>query len=586
MGGMPVVGEPFGGFQIHRRIGRGGMGAVFEATDIRLDRRVALKVVASEHSDDPGFRRRFEREASMLATLDSPHVIQLYDFGEIDGSLFLVTQLVSGPDLGTMLDDRGPLPVDVALDVVEQLAGALADAHEAGLVHRDVKPSNVLVRQSGHNPFVYLCDFGVAASIATGVTHTSAFAGTTGYMAPERHAGQSADERSDIYSLGCVLWASLTGRMPYEGASDVQVAMAHLQQPVPVWAGSPPAREEINAVLARSMAKEPADRYRTAEDMRVALVAAGRAARDLSREGASTGAGAAGAISRAGVTELRSAPHPGLGAPVKDRRPPRGRAVLVGAAAVLVLGGAAAAGATLVNRPSPSTAAPPHPSTRSRQPATTHAPRGSSSMGATSSPRAQPATTSLTRAGSPRPSTSASDPAPTTSAPSASAPSQRSASLTCLDGSPADTAAECDVPMTKSGLASVFPSCGDGCSATSLRVEGKTQAFEQAYPDFMIRYSRWEPGRARRYAYLDTANPGADKATWYIGGEPAGEQWTSYETPDEDPRENKRFQWSATYDDREFEVSVEGVTAGARARGMRLVRATPPSRIGLRRGSQ
>lgn len=281
MSAFPGVGDNFGKYEILRRIGRGGMGSVFEARQLDLGRAVALKVLSPEFAEDPDFRARFVREASTLAALDSPHVIQVFDSGEHDGELFIATQLIHGRDLLQVLRDEGPLsPVD-ALQVVGQVASALADAHDAGVLHRDVKPGNVLLRESTSDVFAYLCDFGIARHADATHTRTTGVIGTLSYLAPECHEGANASVASDIYSLGCVLWATLTGHAPFERTSEYQIALAHVREDVPVYVGDSPAHGEINAILQRAMAKDPAARYRSAGDLHVALAAAEANARGL-----------------------------------------------------------------------------------------------------------------------------------------------------------------------------------------------------------------------------------------------------------------------------------------------------------------
>lgn len=256
MGGHTVVGD----YRINGRLGAGGMGVVFDATDLRLGRRVALKVISHVLADNAEFWLRFEREAQVLARLDSPHVTKIYEYGEHEGARFIATQLVAGGDLRQLINKRGPLPPQLAARVCAQVSEALRDAHAVGVVHRDVKPANVLIRDPDADLHAYLCDFGIAATESQGLTATGAIAGTWTYLAPERIQGESATPASDIYALGCLLWAALTGRPPYTGA-DVDVALAHLNAPVPQLAGKSPIAGAVNRVLARTLAKDPGARY-------------------------------------------------------------------------------------------------------------------------------------------------------------------------------------------------------------------------------------------------------------------------------------------------------------------------------------
>ncbi len=269
--GYPAVGERIGPYRIVRRLGGGGMGVVLEAHDEALDRQVALKVIAPHLAEDADFRARFTREAQALASLDSEHVVHVYAHGDADGRLYLATQLVPDGDLDRMIGEYGAPPVRVALDLVAQVADGLADAHAAGLVHRDIKPANVLLRRREGGTQAYLSDFGIARVLGAEHTQGAGTIGTPSYMAPELHTGGEAGVASDVYSLGCLLWAALSGRAPYAGTSDYEVASAHLEEPVPQLPGHGPLVTEVNRVLARTMAKDPTERYGSAAEVRDAL---------------------------------------------------------------------------------------------------------------------------------------------------------------------------------------------------------------------------------------------------------------------------------------------------------------------------
>jgi hypothetical protein len=270
----PPVGATVGRYRISGVLGHGGMGIVYAAVREDLDRKVALKVLSPELADEPGFRRRFAREAQILSSLYSPHIIDIYDYGEHDSCLFIATPLITGGDLRRYLVDRGALTPHEALRVAEQVGEALTDAHRAGVVHRDIKPSNVLLHLSSDGEvFAYLGDFGIAHSPGDERTPTDGLTGTLSYMAPERHTGSSASIASDLYALGCLLFAMLTGGPPYDG-TDAQVAMQHLRAPVPLYAGGGVVAGAVNAVLQRAMAKDPADRYGSAEEMHADLKSA------------------------------------------------------------------------------------------------------------------------------------------------------------------------------------------------------------------------------------------------------------------------------------------------------------------------
>jgi hypothetical protein len=278
----PPVGAVIGRYRITGVLGHGGTGIVYAAVHEDLDRDVALKVLSPELADHPGFRRRFAREAEILSGLHSPHITDIYEHGEHEGCLYISSPLVNGGDLRRLLLAEGGLTPALGLDVVEQVGEALADAHRAGVVHRDVKPSNVLLHGASDGRwFAYLSDFGIAQSPGEERTPTEGLTGTTAYLAPERHTGAASSPAGDVYSLGCLLATVLTGRPPYVG-TDVQVAAQHLHGPVPQMPGSDAAMRAVNAILLRAMAKDPADRYLTAAEMLPDL----RTARMLTQGGA------------------------------------------------------------------------------------------------------------------------------------------------------------------------------------------------------------------------------------------------------------------------------------------------------------
>lgn len=323
----PALGERLGPYSIGARIGAGGMGWVFEALDTRLHRQVAIKVIAPRLAQDPAFRERFVREAQAQASLDSPHVVSVHDHGEVDDRLYLVTQHVPDGDLALAMRDRGVPPREAAVDIVAQVAAGLADVHAAGFVHRDVKPSNVLLRRREDGVTAYLGDFGIARPTDPGegdhsLTAAGAAApGTPDFMAPELHAGTPASPRTDVYSLGCLLWATLTGAPPYSGSSEWELVTAHREQPVPQLPGEGALVEGINRVLARTMAKDPEERYADARPVRDDL-------RDLLR------------LPEEGHVVPVEAVDPPVAAPLPAPRHARGRLVaLVVALLVLVVAG-------------------------------------------------------------------------------------------------------------------------------------------------------------------------------------------------------------------------------------------------------
>jgi serine/threonine protein kinase len=231
------IGSELLGYRIERVLGRGGMGVVYLAEDLRLKRRVALKLLSSELAADERFRGRLIGESELAASLDHPNIVPIYEAGEVDGQIFISMRFVEGEDLRQLLR-RGPLETSQALALVWQVAAALDVAHGRGLVHGDVKPSNVLiVPEAGHEgtDHVYLADFGLTKRVSEhdAATEHGPLMGTLDYVAPELIRGDTVDGRADIYSLGCLLHECLTGRRPFAHGSDAAVLFAHLEQAPP-----------------------------------------------------------------------------------------------------------------------------------------------------------------------------------------------------------------------------------------------------------------------------------------------------------------------------------------------------------------
>jgi hypothetical protein len=266
-------GTEFAGCRIESVVGRGGMGVVYRATQVGLGRPVALKLLAPDRAADPEFRARFQREWQMAAAIDHPNIIPVYAAGEDRGVLYLVLRYVDGTDLHGLLKRTGALPPLRAASIVAQVGHALDAAHAAGLVHRDVKPGNVLLDQD----HVYLSDFGLTrlAGASTQITQTGRWMGTVDYASPEQLESRHTDARSDVYALGCVLYAALTGGPPFPRDTVPATLLAHLNDPVPrpSAAGAP---AEFDRVIARALAKDPADRYPSAGDFGRAALAAAR----------------------------------------------------------------------------------------------------------------------------------------------------------------------------------------------------------------------------------------------------------------------------------------------------------------------
>jgi serine/threonine protein kinase len=275
-----VISEPagprFGPYILTAVLGRGGMGVVYRAFDTVKGRTVALKVLIPELATDRAYQERFRRESKRAARLSEPHIIPIHDYGQIDGLLFIDMRLVEGVDLAALLDRDGPMPPAAAAWITAQVSSALDAAHADGLIHRDVKPSNILVTGHGKSmPFAYLIDFGIARVISSASLSTSSGTiGTVAYMAPERFAGSPGDRHADVYSLACVLYECLTGRRPFTGEMvAVMWAQLNAVPPAPstLRPGLPAA---VDGVLARGLAKDPAQRYGTAGELAEAILAA------------------------------------------------------------------------------------------------------------------------------------------------------------------------------------------------------------------------------------------------------------------------------------------------------------------------
>ena len=274
-------GAVFAGHRIDRLLGSGGMGEVYLAEEPGSGRQVALKLLPPAFAGDARFRARFERESRLAASLSHPHVVPVHGTGDEDGALWMSLGFVDGPDLASVLAERGRLhPVDAAL-IVSQVAGGLDAAAAKGLVHRDVKPGNVFVAAADGRPHAYLGDFGLskATDSQSGLTGTGMFLGTIAYAAPEQIQAERVDATVDVYALGAVLHRALTGQVPFPRDRDVDVAMAHITQPPPRPSESAPkCPTALDDVVARAMAKQPGDRFASAGELGRAAVAAAEAA--------------------------------------------------------------------------------------------------------------------------------------------------------------------------------------------------------------------------------------------------------------------------------------------------------------------
>jgi serine/threonine-protein kinase len=257
-----VVGEVIADrYELEELVGTGGMSSVFRAHDTLLERKVALKVLHEQYTSDEDYVERFRREARAVAGLSHPNIVTVIDRGEQDGRQFIVFEYIDGESLKELVDRTGPLPVDQAVGLTLQIARALAFAHQQGLVHRDVKPQNVLLNDDGR---AKVTDFGIARSLDVqhGMTQSGTVMGTSDYIAPEQARGERVDEQTDIYSLGVVLYELLTGEVPFPGENFVAVAMRHINEPAPsARERRPDVSVRLDAAIRRAMAKEPDDRF-------------------------------------------------------------------------------------------------------------------------------------------------------------------------------------------------------------------------------------------------------------------------------------------------------------------------------------
>ena len=266
-------GMSIAGCRIEAVAGRGGMGVIYRATELRLDRPVAVKLIAGDRAAEPAFRERFERESRLTAAIDHPNVIPVYAAGEEAGRRY-----VAGTDLRSQLERDGRLPPSRAADIVAQVGAGLDAAHAAGLVHRDVKPANILIAGGGH---VYLSDFGITRMVdsETRLTDSDGWVGTVDYMAPEHLEGGETDARTDVYALGCVLHTALTGAPPFRRDTVPATITAHLYDAPPRPSNAAGVPPEFDAVVARALAKRPSERYPSAGDLGRAALAAARGER-------------------------------------------------------------------------------------------------------------------------------------------------------------------------------------------------------------------------------------------------------------------------------------------------------------------
>jgi serine/threonine-protein kinase len=278
-----IPGSLFGNYRVKRLVAQGGMGAVYLATDVQSQRAVALKLVRADAASDPEYRARFEREARLTAEVDHPHVVPLYEAGQVDGVLYSATRFIDGTDLGALIAYRRTLHPRWATLVVAQIASALDSAHERRLIHRDVKPANILIEDRGGEAFAYLTDFGLSKHVdaGRGLTRPGLWVGTFSYAAPEQIEARDIGPATDVYALGCVLHEMLTGMVPYERVrtlvkppTSVELA-ARLTDQIP---------RSLSAVVERATAIDPKQRYESAGDLARAALDAVRDAEPAPQE--------------------------------------------------------------------------------------------------------------------------------------------------------------------------------------------------------------------------------------------------------------------------------------------------------------
>ena len=289
-------GDEFAGYRVEGRLGRGGMGILYLAVEPGLERRVALKLIAPEAAADEVFARRFAEESRIAASIEHPNVVPIYAAGEESGVPFIAMRYVSGSDLSRRIAREGRLEPAQAAALIAQVGNGLDAIHAAGLVHRDVKPANVLLGGHGDAEHAYITDFGVARNAATesGLTQTGRFVGTLDYAAPEQISGGGVDARADVYALGCLLFKLLTGEVPFPRDGEAARLYAHLNDPPPAPSlYAPEVPMALDDVVVRAMSKQPEDRYPSAGDLgRAAVAAAGGTAIEFPERTVATGAAA------------------------------------------------------------------------------------------------------------------------------------------------------------------------------------------------------------------------------------------------------------------------------------------------------
>ena len=265
-----MIGRVFNGrYRITERIGIGGMAEVYKAQDQTLGRIVAVKVMLPQYAADPEFAARFKQEAASAANLQSPYIVNVYDWGHDDGTYFIVMEYVRGTDLKSAILQRGAINQRKVAEIGSQVCQALSVAHNQDIIHRDVKPQNIMVQPDGN---VKVMDFGIARAKNSVKSQTSSVLGTAHYISPEQAQGKELTGASDMYSLGCVLYEAATGQLPFDGPDAVSVAMKQVQEePLPPSQVKPDISPDLEAIILKAMDKNPYNRFQTARDMKQAL---------------------------------------------------------------------------------------------------------------------------------------------------------------------------------------------------------------------------------------------------------------------------------------------------------------------------
>src|SRR6266550_2653086 len=298
-----------GRYRILRKLGTGGMANVYLAEDEVLGRRVAIKILNDRHAGDDQFVERFRREAKNAAGLSHPNIVSIYDRGEAEGTYYIAMEYLDGRSLKELIVARGPAPIPLAIDYARQILAALRFAHRNGVVHRDIKPHNIMVGDEGR---LKVTDFGIARAGVSQMTEVGSIIGTAQYLSPEQARGAAVDPRSDLYSVGIVLYEMLTGQVPFTGYTPLEIAMKHLSAiPAPPSELRPDIPHDLDLVVLRALAKDPEDRYQSAEEMAadLARVASGTGVSDETADAATAVLAGAG-IASAATAVVRPPPRP------------------------------------------------------------------------------------------------------------------------------------------------------------------------------------------------------------------------------------------------------------------------------------